>query len=64
MPKHVPNFVSLKELYKRSPEEQPALFRLDVFRGKNIPSDSMAVGNPCKVIRKIMDEDKQELQMK
>lgn len=25
---------------------------------KNIPSDSIAVGNPCKVIRKITDEDK------
>lgn len=26
---------------------------------KDIPSDSVAVGNPCKVIRKITDEDKQ-----
>lgn len=25
---------------------------------KDIPSDSVAVGNPCKVIRKITDEDK------
>ncbi len=26
---------------------------------KDIPSDSVAVGNPCKVIRKITEEDKQ-----
>lgn len=28
---------------------------------KDIPSDSVAVGNPCKVIRKINEEDKQKV---
>ena len=27
---------------------------------KDIPSDSVAVGNPCRVIRKITDEDKRK----